>query len=256
VAISLESRRADRRPSPVFLGLVGLFALGGWMAWNGGSYGRVGAFVFVAAGWIVSLCLHEYGHAYLAWRGGDRAVPGRGYLTLNPMRYSDPLLSFGLPMLFVLLGGIGLPGGAVWVDNSAIRHRWQRSLVAAAGPLANVAFALLLALAVARLSGEGHLLFWGSVAFLTFLQVTAAVLNLLPVPGLDGFAVVEPYLPRAWVRQAAQVGPYGLILVIGLLWLPPVNAAFFTGVYALTDGLGLPRLLIMAGDALFRFWQG
>lgn len=239
----------------MFLALVGVFGIGGWVAWDGGPYGRVGAFVFVMAGWIVSLCLHEYGHAYLAWRGGDLAIPRRGYLTLNPLRYSDPLLSMALPVLFVLLGGIGLPGGAVWVDTAAIRQRRRRSLVAAAGPLANVAFALLLAVAVAQLAGKGHLLFWGSVAFLTFLQVTAAVLNLLPVPGLDGFGIVEPYLPRAWVSQLAPIAPFGLLLVIGLLWLPPVNQAFFNGIYLLTDTLGLSRLLIFAGDSLFRFWQ-
>lgn len=225
------------------------------MAWNGGTAGRVGAFVFVVAGWIVSLCLHEYGHAYLAWRGGDRAVPERGYLTLNPLRYSDAMLSFLLPVLFVLLGGIGLPGGAVWVDTGALSSRWRRSLVAAAGPLANVVFAVVLGLLVSRLIGEGHVMFWASVAFLAFLQVTAAVLNLLPVPGLDGFGIVEPYLPRRWVRQTAQIGPFGLLLVIGLLWLPPVNAAFFNGVHALTEFLGLPRVLIITGDALFRFWQ-
>jgi Zn-dependent protease len=251
----MESKRADRRPSPVFLALVGAFALGGWMAWNGGGAGRAGVFIFVVAGWIVSLCLHEYGHAYLAWRGGDRAIPGRGYLTLNPLRYSDAALSFVIPVLFVLLGGIGLPGGAVWVNAGALRTRLRRSLVAAAGPLANVVFAVILGFTVARLTGEGHLMFWAGVAFLAFLQVTAAVLNLLPVPGLDGFGIIEPYLPRAWVRQAAQIGPFGLLLVIGLLWLPPVNQAFFDAVHALTDALGLPRLLIFTGDSLFRFWQ-
>ena len=66
-------------------------------------------------GWLVSLCLHEFGHAYTAWKYGDRDVEVRGYLTLNPLKYTNPLLSLGLPVLFIALGGIGLPGGAVYV---------------------------------------------------------------------------------------------------------------------------------------------
>ena len=52
-------------------------------------------FTFVIAGWIVSLCLHEFGHAFTAWRFGDHDVAVRGYLTLNPFKYSNPLLSLG-----------------------------------------------------------------------------------------------------------------------------------------------------------------
>ena len=70
-------------------------------------------FVFVVFGWLVSLCLHEFGHAYTAWRYGDQDVEVRGYLTLNPLKYANPLLSLGVPLLFIALGGIGLPGGAV-----------------------------------------------------------------------------------------------------------------------------------------------
>ena len=85
-------------------------------------------FIFVIAGWMVSLCLHEFGHAFTAWRFGDHDVAVRGYLTLNPLKYSNPMLSIVLPLLFIALGGIGLPGGAVWVrtacdDQVAAHHR-------------------------------------------------------------------------------------------------------------------------------------
>jgi len=59
----------------------------------------------------------------LAYSGGDRAVAQRGYLTLNPLKYTHPVLSIVLPLIFVILGGIGLPGGAVWVNHGAIRGR-------------------------------------------------------------------------------------------------------------------------------------
>lgn len=82
------------RPSPIFLGLVGLTTVGAALAWLAGSSVRplayAGVFVFVIAGWLVSLCLHEFGHAFTAWRFGDHDVAVRGYLTLDPRRYSHP----------------------------------------------------------------------------------------------------------------------------------------------------------------------
>ncbi|MQA85252.1 MAG: hypothetical protein GEV03_11660 [Streptosporangiales bacterium] len=246
-----------RRPSPIFLGFVVAFVAGGWLAWaTSGTLARVGVFVFVAAGWIVSLCLHEFGHAYLAWRAGDRGVEARGYLTLNPLRYSHAGLSFVLPLLFLLLGGIGLPGGAVYVNPSMFRSRLRASLVSAAGPLANVVFAVVLAGLVRSLAGQQHLVFWGGVAFLAFLQVTAAVLNLLPVPGLDGYGIAEPHLPPHWSRQANQIAPFGLLIIIALLWVPQLNQVFFGLVFAITDALGVPVFLVGTGDTLFRFWLG
>ena len=106
------------------------------------------------AGWLVSLCLHEFGHAYTAWRFGDRDVAVRGYLTLNPLKYTHPLLSLGLPLLFIALGGIGLPGGAVYVRTSCMTPR-QPTLVSLAGPAANLLLAVLL-LALTRLYYDPH----------------------------------------------------------------------------------------------------
>ena len=110
------------RPSPIFLAIVALTVVGGALAWSSADATRplayIGVFIFVIAGWLVSLCLHEFGHAYTAWRFGDHDVAVRGYLTLNPLKYSHPLLSLGLPVLFIALGGIGLPGGAVYVRTS------------------------------------------------------------------------------------------------------------------------------------------
>ena len=86
------------RPSPIFLAIVAITAVGGVVAWMAAADTKplayVGVFTFVIAGWIVSLCLHEFAHAFTAWRFGDRDVAVRGYLTLNPVKYSHPLLSF------------------------------------------------------------------------------------------------------------------------------------------------------------------
>lgn len=242
-------------PSPVFLAFVAVMVVGAIMAWRGEPAPRFGVFVFVIAGWIVSLCLHEFGHAFFAWRSGDRTAAERGYLTLNPLRYSNAGLSFGLPILFLLLGGIGLPGGAVYVNRAAIPGRVRHSLISAAGPLANAVFAVALAAAVGHFGSDRHLAFWAGAGFLCFLQVTAALLNLLPVPGLDGYGIVEPYLPAHWSRQAAAIAPYGLLAVIAVLWFGPINRAFFSGVTHLTTALGVNSMLVAVGDELFRFWS-
>jgi Zn-dependent protease len=252
-----SSGSARRRPSAVFVGLLGLCAVGGWMSWAGVGGARLGVFILVVAGWLVSLCLHEYAHARTAYHAGDTSVVEKGYLTLNPLRYSDVGLSIVLPVVFVLLGGIGLPGGAVWVERARIPGRIRHTLVSAAGPLVNVALAVAVLLAVSRigLDSEAHLEFWAALAFLGFLQVTAALLNLLPVPGLDGFGIWEPWLPRAWARAAGQVSGYGLLILFGLLFIPSVNRAFFDLVYRVTDVFGVPSLLVGIGDELFRFWM-
>jgi len=250
----VTNRRSTVRPSPVFLFLLGITALGGWLAWQGTSGARVGVFIMVLGGWVVSLSLHEFGHAFWAWRSGDHSAAERGYLTLNPLKYRDTGLSFIFPVLFVLLGGIGLPGGAVYVDRSAIPGRVRHSLISAAGPAANIVFALLLAATLPEGGVTAHAYLWPAVAFLTFLQVTAALLNLVPMPGLDGYGIIEPYLPRRWTRRAQRIAPYGLLIVIAILWIPPVNSAFFDGVAHLTGYLGVDPYLIGIGDRLFRFW--
>jgi Zn-dependent protease len=261
------------RPSPVFVGVVGLTILSGLAVWRYGAAplgaignfvflnlptfatGRLLVFVFVLSGWILSLCLHEFGHAYLAYRSGDRSQASRGYLTLNPLKYTDTTLSFLIPVLFILLGGIGLPGGAVWIDRGAIPGKIRHSIVSAAGPLANIVFALVLATLVGNLADGSHSYFWGALSFLAFLQVTAALLNLLPIPGLDGFGIVEPYLPRSWVRQANEIGGYVFFALIALLWIPAINTAFFNLVYHVTEAIGLKDSGITLGRLLFQFWR-
>src|SRR3954471_15602498 len=163
--------RSSVRPSPAFLFVLGLLALSGLAVWRYGispdRTARLFLFLFVVSGWIVSLCLHEFGHAFFAWKSGDRSVATKGYLTLNPLKYGDVTLSFLLPVLFVLLGGIGLPGGAVYIDRGAIRGRLKHSLISAAGPIANLVFAIALGVVLTNLAtGLSHALFWSGAAFL------------------------------------------------------------------------------------------
>ncbi|MET8896877.1 site-2 protease family protein [Streptomyces albogriseolus] len=252
------TRPSDRRVSPVFLGILAVSAVTGWATWTGfAAEPGLAVFLFVTSAWIVSLCLHEYAHARTALHGGDISVGAKGYLTLNPMKYTHALLSIVLPVVFVIMGGIGLPGGAVFIERARIRGRWRHSLISAAGPLTNVLFAVICTAPfwLGALDGVPPA-FRFALAFLALLQVTAAILNFLPVPGLDGYGVIEPWLSRSVRRQVEPFAPFGLLFVFALLWVPSVNGVFFDMIDAVLGFLGIEELDTYCGFNLFRFWQG
>jgi Zn-dependent protease len=257
--VSIRPLRQSVRPSPVFLGIVALTVVGGVLAWIAAAEVRAplsyaGVFIFVIAGWIVSLSLHEFGHAFTAWRFGDRDVAVRGYLTLNPFKYSNPMLSLGLPVLITLLGGIGLPGGAVWVRTSFMTNR-QKTVVSLAGPAANVILAVLLLVATRLFYDRDHVVFWAGVAFLGFLQITGAVLNLLPIPGLDGYGALEPHLSPETQRALEPAKQWAFFIFLFLLIATPLNQYFFAVVGWFFDLSGVDSGLIGAGFNLTRFWS-
>ncbi|MFI1012517.1 site-2 protease family protein [Streptomyces sp. NPDC020965] len=255
---SATSRHSGRRVSPVFLGIVAVMVVTGWAVWTDFSASAgLAVFLFVTSAWIVSLCLHEYAHARTALHSGDISVGAKGYLTLNPLAYTHALLSIVLPVLFVIMGGIGLPGGAVFIERERIRGRWRHSLISAAGPLTNVLFAVVCTAPfwLDALDGVPDLVRF-ALAFLALLQVTAALLNFLPVPGLDGYGVIEPWLSYKIRRQVEPFAPYGLIAVFALLFIPEVNGAFFDGVDAILRSLGVADLDADCGREYYRFWQG
>ncbi len=256
--MSIRPIHQSVRPSPIFLAIVAVTALGGVLAWLAAGtrtpLAYVGGFVFVIAGWLVSLSLHEFGHAVTAWRFGDRDVEIRGYLTLNPLKYSNPLLSLALPLVFIALGGIGLPGGAVYLRTSFMTNK-QRTLVSLAGPFANVVLAVVL-LALTRLFYDpAHGVFWSGMAFLGFLQVTAVILNLLPIPGLDGYSALEPHLSYDTQRALSGFKQWGFFILLILLIAPPMNQWFFSIVYWFFELSGVSPYLAGIGGQLTRFWS-
>ncbi|MFF9085124.1 site-2 protease family protein [Streptomyces sp. NPDC014991] len=254
---TVTTRHGDRRVSPVFVGILAVTAVTGWATWTGfAAQPGIAVFLFVTAAWIVSLCLHEYAHARTALHSGDITVGAKGYLTLNPLKYTHALLSIVLPVVFVIMGGIGLPGGAVFIERDRIRGRWRHSLISAAGPLTNVLFAAVCTApfwlhALDGVPGQ----FRNALAFLALLQVTAAILNFLPVPGLDGYGVIEPWLSYGVKRQVEPFAPFGLLFVFAVLWLPSVNGAFFDVVDTLLRGLGVDGFSQYCGEAVYRFWE-
>jgi Zn-dependent protease len=214
--------------SPIFLALVAAFAASGIALYKGYGSDRAGVFIFVLCGWLISLCLHEFMHAAAAYWGGDHTVAQKGYLRLDPRVYGHPVLTFVLPIFFLLIGGLPLPGGAVSVESHRLRGKWKDSLVSASGPAVNVMFSVVL---IAVLKTWGPYVawfpgvpvapggaFWAALTFLAYIQVASAILNLLPIPGLDGYGIIEPFLSYEWRRIGAQIAPYGILLVFVLLY--------------------------------------
>ena len=249
-----------RRISPWFLLLVGLAVLGGVLCVLADSLASdvlavTGVVVLVVAGWAVSLCLHEFGHAYVAYRSGDDSVLHKGYLTLDFRRYTDVGYSFVLPLLILLIGGIPLPGGAVWINQWAIRSRARRSATSLAGPAANLALAVVL-VAVSGLLLAPYSMLSAGLSVLALFQVIAFVLNILPVPGLDGYGALEPYLPRPAQELGARVRPWApIVLLVLILFVPGVSSVFFSGSLALYGAVGGDTGAAAAGYQALFFWR-
>ena len=211
-------------------------------------------FLVVIIGWVFSLCLHEFSHALVAYYGGDITVKDKGYLTFNPLKYTHPVYSLLLPMIFLMMGGIGLPGGAVYIERWRLRGKQWETAVSLAGPFSNALLAIILGLIlqVMPVSASGV---WPGLAFLAFLQISAVVLNLIPLPPFDGFGAIEPYLPMDMrVKLAETRGMLSWIVLI-LLWQVPFIGSLFWGLIGfLAQLVGIPLQLAGQGLDQFMFW--
>lgn len=255
-----QPRRTGVRPSPVFLLVLAVTVGSGIWVWHAGAStaktDRAMAFLFVIAAWVVSLSLHEFAHAFSAWRFGDREVEARGYLTLNPLKYSHPVLSILLPLLFIAAGGIGLPGGAVYLHPHQFRTRAQRLTVSLCGPAMNLLAAVAAFVIAALIDRDRSPLLFVSLMFLALLQVSATILNLLPIPGLDGYGAIEPYLKPETQRTLEQFKPYGMLALFAVLWgIPRANDYFFRIVYWFFELSGQNRYYAAVGSIIVRFWK-
>jgi Zn-dependent protease len=214
-------------------------------------------FVSILVLWVISLCLHEYSHARVAYAGGDLSVAEKGYLSLNPLRYMHPFMSIVLPILILAIGGIPLPGGAVYIDTSRLRSRHWESAVSAAGPAANVVVMIVCALpftlGIADL-GDGTTL-WPMLALFCAFQALAAALNLIPLPGLDGFGIISPYLPRDVQIKTREIGNSGIsfFVLIAIMWTDnPISDLVYGSMLHLPEALGVPAQAIGLGYLEFK----
>ena len=248
------------KPNP-FVGpaiLVAWLALGAWIVEQPSG---VAVFAFVMLGWILSVMAHEFSHAAVAWLGGDRTVAEKGYLSFDPRRYGDLGVSLVIPLIALAMGGIGFPGGAVYIRNDLIRSRLWRSATALAGPAATLVILLAITFGLSfwagwGVEGSGPIALFEALSVLAFLQAMGLILNLLPIPGLDGFGAIRPFLPASLsphLRKVEGLVMVGLLLVI--FWVPGASAALFRAAATLSATLGLDLDALRAGWRAFHFWQ-
>lgn len=249
-------------PSPIFLGILATTLVAGWAAYTEVVSSSFFVFLFVLCGWLLSLAVHEFGHAIVAYYAGDRSVAKKGYLTLNPLKYTHPVLSIALPMLWIIIGGIGLPGGAVYIDTRAIKNEKSFRRISAAGPLGTLAFTFLLAVIFlfveifAPWVPYEHPQLWGGLGLLFFFQITSLVINLLPLPGLDGYGIIESFLApqtRATMRSLSNLS--FLLLFFLFMQDTPIRDFFWRFIFRIITLFPIDPGFVGVGYQLFRFWE-
>lgn len=212
-------------------------------------------FVIVLIGWVFSLTLHEFSHALVAYRGGDFTVREKGYLTFNPIKYTHPVYSILLPVLFLLMGGIGLPGGAVYIETWRLYSRKWETAVSLAGPISNLLLAILLG-TILRFVPDTAEGIWPALAFLGLLQVTAVLFNLLPIPPFDGYRAIRPHLSPDLQGKMDSFGQVSMLVVFAIFWyLPVVSNIFWRLVGLVSQWVGIPISLAIVGQQGFMFWR-
>ncbi len=187
--------------------------------------------IYDASTWVLpvlfAITLHEASHGYVAWRLGDDTAYRLGRVSFNPLRHVDPFGTVILPALLFMTGGF-LFGWAKPVPVNFGRLNQPRRdmvLVAAAGPASNLVLAAISALGFHLLPFASETLgAWLKQALevSVFINLVLAVLNMLPLPPLDGGRVAVGLLPRALAMLLARLERWGLLILIGGLFLLPM----------------------------------
>ncbi|MDX9740232.1 MAG: site-2 protease family protein [Gammaproteobacteria bacterium] len=172
---------------------------------------------------VFGITVHEVAHGWMALRLGDRTAQMLGRLTLNPIRHIDPVGTILVPAVLLMLGGFvfgwAKPVPVTW--ENLRRPQRDMALVALAGPLANVLMAviwllvLLLGIALQDMAFARGLIYMAAAGIL--INAVLMVLNLLPVPPLDGSRVVAALLPRSLRAGYGRLEPFGLLILVLLI---------------------------------------
>jgi Zn-dependent protease len=195
------------------------------------------AFILIAVPLLYSIILHELAHGWVAYKMGDSTAKWMGRLSLNPMRHIDPI---GTLMLFVFGFGWAKP---VPVNFNNLRDlRKGMIFVSAAGITANIILAfialfLLRLLAISPFHTASEVLY-----YFAQINIMLASFNLIPIPPLDGSKILMGFVSRRFQYSLMQLEPYGMFIIIGLLWLHVLDPliAFFRFIILAVIGLLIP----------------
>jgi Zn-dependent protease len=203
---------------------------------------------------IFAITLHEAAHGFVARHFGDLTAHAAGRVSLNPLRHIDPVGTIAVPLLLLgvtkLLGGSGVIFGwakPVPVNFANLRHPKRDMLwVAAAGPLSNlamaVAWALVLKIALTMQGAYLALPLALMAAAGAFVNAIIMVLNLLPLPPLDGGRILVSLLPHRLAWKFARIEPYGFPILLVLLFTGALGYVMWPAV-----GATLLALAIVSG---------
>jgi Zn-dependent protease len=184
---------------------------------------------------VFAIVFHEVAHGWTALALGDPTARERHRLSLNPLRHVDPIGTLVLPGVLLLAGApaFGWAKPVPVIQQRLRNPRFGMMAVAAAGPLTNLAMAVLGAVAVGLLvrggnppeaSVGGYLLL--ALTFFMLINVFLAFFNLLPIPPFDGSHIVEGVLPPSWASVYRRLRPLGIVLFLGLValsWYGPTS---------------------------------
>lgn len=172
----------------------------------------------------MSVVIHEVAHGYMALALGDPTAKYQGRLTLNPLSHLDPVGSFFVPLIGYFLGGfiIGWAKPVPFNPYNLRSARWGEALVAVAGPLSNIALALIFGI-ILRFGLFGDLLgpSIGLLSFIVLINITLAVFNLIPIPPLDGSKILFAILPNRLIglrQNLERLGIFFALFFLFFLW--------------------------------------
>ncbi len=184
----------------------------------------------------MSVVIHEVSHGYAALALGDPTAKYQGRLTLNPIAHLDPVGSFIVPAIGYFLGGfiIGWARPVPFNPYNLKSAKWGEAIVAVAGPLSNIAIAVIFGIVI-RVGIAKDLLdpqFLGLASFVVLINLVLAIFNMIPIPPLDGSKILFSILPHKWSHLRWQLEKFGLIFVflfIFLFWhiLSPIISKLF-----------------------------
>jgi Zn-dependent protease len=184
---------------------------------------------------MISVALHEFGHAFMADRLGDDTPRRQGRVTLNPLAHADPIGTIALPLLGGFLGGgFGWGKPVQWQPHRisrGISMSTAKILVAVAGPAMNLVLGTVIALVHTILISQHVVdgMFAGVGLILLSASITNYLLfffNLLPVPPLDGGHVAQSFLPYRYRNQYAEVARYAPFALLALMFIPQLRLVF------------------------------